>query len=734
MPSRADRNQTAAAPVPPTSQASPKPPRGRGRGVALGLLLLVATLYAASHMDQGIDTWISLAGGRDVAAHGVRLADPFSFNSRPPSSSLAGEANRLWSWLHPSGWINQNWLTHLLLFELQRIAGLDALVVWKLLNYLLAAAVLVAAARVRGAAAIPAVAAACAALVVSRDYLSMRGQDVTNLLIAILLLAVALTQRRNPRWAWALVPIFAVWGNAHGGFVYGLVILAIIIAGAWLAGAGASRKDEPGRPRLLALAGAAAAATTVVLSPYRLANLTHPLVISLGADAPLWRVVREWRPLFSNPLSSPIPFLVFVAVTVLALAVRGRGAARRIVQPLDVAGVVVVLSAFALAVASARFVPLACFTAAPFVACWLDDATASIGAGVFGQPAHRRIVRVVTDLAIWVAAATAAVAFAVRADRTYGGPWPQDTLRTGLFDRMTHSHQRPWGPCAFLAANGVSGRMWNFWDEGGFLASCQRPDPASGSPPVEIFIDGRAQAAYDPEALRSYLDLLNGPGRSGQAGASAVAVPNLEALRSWTAQRLRELDVWIALVPASHQKTAFARAAAAMPGWHLVYIDAEHSMFVDTESVSGRSLAERVSRGAARYPDEASAKLTAAFRLLPARSEDEQRRAIELAEQSYGALPSRLAVLCATSAARSPEAAGAATSFCRNVAEEFAANRDRHRAAAGYAVRLDAATTALEYLATSAKKAGQADLLRWAASWLTSCRAEEDALAEQVLW
>ncbi len=733
MPTRAASRPTAAAPAPPVT-ATPQPATGRARSLALGLILMVATLYAASHMDQGIDTWISLAGGRDVAAHGVRTEDPFSFNSRPTASRIAGGTSALWHWLHPSGWINQNWLTHLLFFELERAAGLDALVLWKLVSYLLAAVALVAAARVRGVATIPAFAAAAAALAVSRDYLSMRAQDVTNLLLAVLLLILALAARRGRRWAWALVPLFGVWGNAHGGFVFGLAGLAIAVAAALLAGAQADPGESRRSGRSLALAGLTAAAATVVLSPYRLANLTHPLVISVSADASLWRVVHEWRPLLANPLSSPIPFIVFAAVAVVAFALCALGAGDEHKRALDPTGIAIVLVSFALAVASARFVPLACFAAAPFLAAWLDGAAAVLRGWAAPKISQPRLVRVATDAALWVVAVAAAGVFIARAGRTYAGPWPQDATRTGLFDRMTHSQQRPWGPCAFLAANGVRGRMWNFWDEGGFLAFCQPADATSGRPPVEIFIDGRAQAAYDPGALRSYLDLLNGPGRSGPAGERTAAVADLESMRSWAAQRLRALGVWIALVPAGRQRTAFARAATAMPGWQLVYVDAEHTMFVDTENAGGRALAERVAGGAASYSDESSAKLTAAFRLLPAGSEEVQQRAVTLAEESYRILPSSLAVLCATRAAQGPVAAAEAMRFCRGVAEEFAANRESHRAASGYSVRLDAAVRALEYLAIQAKKTDQTELLHWASAWLAGCRTDQDRVAEDVLW
>jgi hypothetical protein len=734
MPARAANESRPATPSTPAPAASAGLFERRARLAAFWLLLVVAVVFSVTHMDQGVDTWISLAGGRDIAAHGVRLDDPFSFNSRPPEPP-GKEPSQLRRWLHPDGWINQNWLTHVWLHAIERGGGRDALVYWKLLNYLLVAATLVAAGRVLGASTAASLVAAAAALAVSRDHLSMRAQDVSNLLTAALILIVALARARGHRWLWALVPLFAVWANAHGGFIFGLVLLALLVAGEWFA---RGQRERPGEargrnPRAATVTALAALAATVVLSPYRLANITHPLMITLGGDAPLWRVVHEWRPLFSTPLASPVPFTVFAAVTlacaVLAALQRGESP----VRPRHVGYYgLLVAGAFALAVASARFVPLAAITAAPFLAFWIDTALAGRARSLDGRPA-----RLIVTAALGIAALGAAAALATRAAATYVAPWPQDFAHRGLFDRMTHAHQRPWGACAFLTANGVRGRVWNFWDEGGFIAACQQPDAATGAPPVQVFIDGRAQAAFDVAALRSYLDLLNGPGRTDALGASGVSgerVDDLETLRQWTVRRLRDLDVWLALVPAGRQRTAIARAVAGLPGWQLAYVDGDHTLFVDGSHTDGEELLAAVAGGSARYPDEASAALTGAMRLLPPRSDGDRQRAGELARTSYRARSGSLAVLCAVRAAGAGPARSSALAFCREVGEEFAANRDRHRAAAGYGQRLDAAVVAFEYLAVEARKDGQAELGRWASSWLVAGRAEQTQIVERVLW
>jgi len=66
-----------------------RPLRSSGRWVLpFAVLAAIAALYAATAMVQAPDTWIGLACGRQIAAHGVNDADPFSFNSRPSASAV----------------------------------------------------------------------------------------------------------------------------------------------------------------------------------------------------------------------------------------------------------------------------------------------------------------------------------------------------------------------------------------------------------------------------------------------------------------------------------------------------------------------------------------------------------------------------------------------------------------------------------------------------------------------
>ena len=105
--------------------------------------ITVFGFYASTHMVAAGDTWVALACGRHHANHGVDVVEPFSFNSHKPGPT--DEQLEGWpAWthglirtIHPTGWINQNWLTHLTFYELVHLFGTEdspnynMLIVWK---------------------------------------------------------------------------------------------------------------------------------------------------------------------------------------------------------------------------------------------------------------------------------------------------------------------------------------------------------------------------------------------------------------------------------------------------------------------------------------------------------------------------------------------------------------------------------------------------------------------------
>jgi len=230
MPRRTS-TRPAEKPAPATISA-PVAPLGVARALLAPAVavLAVVLVFLAMHMNQAVDTYLALAAGTHFRTHGVTLGDPFSFASRRPDP-VAGAPTPApqGSWLHPVGWIDQNWLSQVAMSWLAGLFGLNALVLAKLLLYLLAAAGIVLGARIRGATMLTGVAVAVVVLLVCRSYLEIRPADVTNLAVVVLAVIVAAATRRNSRYFWVLVPFLALWCNLHSGFVFAFIVMAILV-------------------------------------------------------------------------------------------------------------------------------------------------------------------------------------------------------------------------------------------------------------------------------------------------------------------------------------------------------------------------------------------------------------------------------------------------------------------------------------------------------------------------
>jgi hypothetical protein len=207
--------------------------------------MLVFTFHACTHMVAAGDTWVAMACGRHFINHGADTVEPFSANSHkagPTKEEVATwptwaqwvtdkvglETVRKW---HPTGWINQNWLTHVIFHKLTTALGsedepyLNALVFWKFGIYLLAVVCLYLTCRTLGITPALAAVSCCFAMFIGRSFFDIRPAGFSNLLTAAYLLVLALTSYRSTRYIWLIVPLIVFWANVHGGYVYAFMML-----------------------------------------------------------------------------------------------------------------------------------------------------------------------------------------------------------------------------------------------------------------------------------------------------------------------------------------------------------------------------------------------------------------------------------------------------------------------------------------------------------------------------
>jgi hypothetical protein len=300
-----------------------------------------------------------------------------------------------------------------------------------------------------------------------------------------------------------------VWANCHGGFVLGLAILAV-----WVGGALLTRK--PLR-RLLLVSGLTFAAAAVnpngfgvfaVLAAYRRSFLTSTLA--------------EWQPMALWPPNRYI-LLIACAATVLLYA-------RRRLRLTDLL-LFSLFSVFTLLAGRNAF--LIAFFAPIVIATYVPI------------PSRRAA-------AIGVATSAAAVAALATAVALGGRYVPQFRVAEWAY---------PAGAARFLREHGITGRIFNTYEYGGYLIWALWPQQ-------RVFIDGRALSESvfaDYGRILHYADNSNGKSARellDQYGIDVIVMNTFEYTSG----------VAYALAP--------ALAEAEDPTWQLVYADASAVIFM----------------------------------------------------------------------------------------------------------------------------------------------------------
>jgi hypothetical protein len=300
------------------------------------LAMLIFTVHACTHMVAAGDTWVAMACGRHFVNHGVDTVEPFSANSH--KAGPTEEEIRTWpdwaQWIagkvgiktvkywHPTGWVNQNWLTHVIFYSLVPKSSYadgmsfssNALVYWKFVIYILTVICVYYTGRLLGANPALCAVFSCFAMFIGRSFLDVRPAGFSNMLVAVFLLILVLTTYRNILYIWLIVPVTVFWCNVHGGYIYVFIMLVPFVGLNLLTSISKKRFVSIGRKGIYhtMVAGFVAFIATIVFNPFHLTNLTHTFVISFSKHAERWRDIHEWKEAFewSNRVGTGFPFLV----------------------------------------------------------------------------------------------------------------------------------------------------------------------------------------------------------------------------------------------------------------------------------------------------------------------------------------------------------------------------------------------------------------------------------------
>jgi hypothetical protein len=331
---------------------------------ALAILGAIFIVALAPRLDT--DFWWHLKDGQYISLHHVVPAHDFM------SYTLAGHA-----------WTDHEWLAELGLYGAYLLAGLWGPIV--LFALIICATFILVYFRLRAFGIHPVLTCfmLAAAFVTSSASWGPRIQMLTLLFLAAYLLIFQRFQLTRDRRLFILLPlIMAIWANVHGGFVLGLAVIAITLAGEWL-----NRVTRHAAAwtdlelKTLGLTGLGTLAVTM-LNPNGFRQLLYPLTFVLP-NAYTNLIQESASPNFHMPV-----IMLFEALLLLLLAAAFVGRPR-----LNWTHLFLTVAFTHLALAQVRNVAVWAVVVSPLVGYYLQAATPALRAQFPAFTYRRRPVR-----------------------------------------------------------------------------------------------------------------------------------------------------------------------------------------------------------------------------------------------------------------------------------------------------------------------------------------------------
>lgn len=260
--------------------------------ILVGAVIYGTVLLVGSKLLNDPDSYWHLVVGQWIVAHGaVPRVDPFSF-------TMSG-----------TPWIAKEWLSQLLYAAAYEAAGWTGMVVLTAAAFALAFAVF-SRALLRHLAPLPTITLAAVAFLLAAPHALARPHILALPVMVAFVggLVRAVDEERLPS-LW-LLPLMALWANLHGGFTFGIMIVAACALDAIVAARRGSRGRMFAGWMIFGLLVIAAACVT----PYGPESILVTARI-LGMGSAL-SVISEWRPPdFSSISGLEVAILLAVGFT-----------------------------------------------------------------------------------------------------------------------------------------------------------------------------------------------------------------------------------------------------------------------------------------------------------------------------------------------------------------------------------------------------------------------------------
>ncbi len=461
---------------------------------------MLAVLTVRSRFDDP-DMWWHLKTGQIIwTKHIIPTSDIFSYTTGHHA------------------WVPHEWLSQTIVYGAYRFRGYTGLMLWLCV---MAAALLVAGyvlcTLYSGNAKVGFV-GAMTMWFFSTAGLAVRPQMIGYLLLILELLAIHLGRTRDPRWFFCLPPLFAVWINCHGSFVFGLIVGCLFLLCSFChfqTGLLVAIRWDNRNQRIFGLSLLFSAAA-LFLNPTGVKQVLYPLATLLHEPVGL-SVVDEWMPLSMNSARG-LGVLTVLACIVLSTIVRR--------TELFLDEVVVLLLGTWLAVSHQRMVFVFGILVAPILTRLLSTSWDGY------DPAHDHPALNTSLIAVSIS-----IAFLAFPNRQNLARQVNQTSPVAAVD--------------FIQIHHLSGNMLNEYVYGGYLiwTTPERP----------VFIDGRA-------------DVFEWTGVMQEFGRWATIQTSPNTL-------LNKYNVKFCLLA---RTSPMAQIFPLLPNWKQVYLDTHSVIFVRT--------------------------------------------------------------------------------------------------------------------------------------------------------
>jgi hypothetical protein len=371
---------------------------------------------------------------------------------------------------------------------------------------------------------------------------------------------------------------------------------------------------------------------------------------------------------------------------------------------------------------SRRFIPIAAIAACPVIAMFIDQMTRTISAtrnfhsrNSFTESPMPYSLQVFFSLVAVAAVVFFGTWWGLKYKRVYLDSWPADPKLNSVFIRMTASHAKPFYACKFIKDNKLEGKMLNYWTEGGFIAWGQEPAPDTGRTPLQLYMDGRAQAAYEPDVYQDWSNIMAG-GPALQIAKIRKQKVDYAKVGQWIGAQLRKRGVWVVLMPLSDPKVyngPLVKGLERNGNWQIAFFNNKQKLFVDRTTPQGKELLEGIFNGKTRYPDDFSRNLIIAHNMLFfGVEEDTKKRGLDFAIKAFESNPSQAPMREIIFASKFAELRPRITAFCKNYFDDFAKNKNLYAKQDGYLHRIWAVLIATDYLQKVARMEKNAELVQ----------------------